>query len=388
MDLTDTDEVLAFAEEVRSFLAAEWSPDRSGDSQAERRFRAAAIARGYLYRHVPARYGGAEHPRDGRREQVIIDLFTEACAPRAVPGVGSALLVPTLLEHGTDWQKARFIPPILTGEELWAQGYSEPEAGSDLASLTTRAVRSGDGWIIDGAKIWSSNAHRARFMFALVRTEASPRHAGLSYLLIDLHQTGVTVRPIRQMTGADGFCEVRFERAVTPADWIVGAPGEGWKVSHSTLKHERDFVGSAAESRAQFDDLIRLARSRMTVEAGTGLADPVIRQRLAALEGRVEAHFCMGQHQATLAEEGRDAGALPMLNKLTGTLLMQEVWAIAADLLEEDAGVTPARERPGPRDTAQWAELGMRSLSRAIAGGTSNIQRDILSIRGLGLPKA
>jgi hypothetical protein len=159
-------------------------------------------------------------------------------------------------------------------------------------------------------------------------------------------------------------------------------------VSHSTLKHERDFVGSAAESRAQFDDLIRLARSRMTVEAGTGLADPVIRQRLAALEGRVEAHFCMGQHQATLAEEGRDAGALPMLNKLTGTLLMQEVWAIAADLLEEDAGVTPARERPGPRDTAQWAELGMRSLSRAIAGGTSKVPREIGELVPHGLKGA
>lgn len=385
MDLTSSAELAAFGKEVDHFLAGEWAPAKADDAGAVADFLSKGIAKGFLYRSVPRRYGGSEQPQDLFREQIVARKFAEAEAPRRSPGVGAPLLIPTLLAHGREWQRERFIPPIVRGDELWAQGYSEPGAGSDLASLTTRADLRGGRWHIDGRKIWSSGADRARFMFALVRTEAEAGRGGISYLLLDLQQPGVRVRPIRQINGAASFCEVEFTDAVTPADWIIGGRGEGWAVSTTTLTHERNFVGSAVELRALFADLIRLARGAPL--SGAPLADPIIRRRLAALEGRIEAHDASNLHQITLATEGRSPGRLGLLNKLSATSIVQEVWSIAAEMLGEAAGSLPQRESTGPRSAAQWAEFGMRAMSRSIAGGTSNIQRDIIARRGLGLPQ-
>ena len=260
MDLRYDARYESFRTEVRDFLASHWLK-KSGDGKAKReaaaRFRAQAVEAGYLYRSVPRAYGGSEQPVDLLKAQIIREEFTRMRAPMEVPGVGTAMLVPTLLEHGTPAQKERFIPKTLTGEYLWAQGYSEPNAGSDVASLRTRAELVHGEWIITGQKIWSTLAQFARFMFLLARTEpdAASKHAAISYLLIDLKQPGVTIRPLKQITGSAEFCEVFFDAAKTPADWIVGARGDGWRVSKSTLSHERSALGGANTSVTLFEKL-------------------------------------------------------------------------------------------------------------------------------------
>src|SRR5207302_763698 len=202
-------------------------------------FRLLAIGRGYLYRHVPRRYGGAGQAPDPLKSAIIAEEFRRARAPFEIVGQGPSMLVPTLLEHGTEAQKDRFIRDTLLGTVRWCQGYSEPGAGSDLASLRTRAVLDGGHWVVNGQKIWTSNAQDAEWMFALVRTEPEkPKHDGLSYLLIDMKTPGIEVRPLRQMTGDADFNEVFLENARVPEENIVGRRGQGWVVSRSTLKHE------------------------------------------------------------------------------------------------------------------------------------------------------
>ena len=165
-------------------------------------------------------------------------------------GIGTMMLVPTLLERGEEWQKEKWVGPTILGEVVWCQGYSEPGSGSDLASLKTRGVLDGDEWVINGQKIWTSGAHRADYMFCLVRTEPeAQKHAGISYLLIDMKQPGIDVRPLKQMTGTAEFNEVFLNDVRTPKDWIVGKRGEGWLVSRTTLKHERNSIGDASADR-------------------------------------------------------------------------------------------------------------------------------------------
>ncbi len=204
-----------------------------------------AVDAGYLYRAVPKRYGGSEQPVDVIRARVIREEFALCKAPTEVPGNGTNMLVPTLLECGTEDQKQRFIRPTLEGNFVWGQGYSELNAGSDLASVRTRAELVGNEWVINGHKIWTSQGGQATHMFALVRTEpGAGKHEGISYLLVDLDQPGVVRRPIRQLTGEAGFFEFFFDDVRTPADWLVGEGGKGWIVSRTTLAHERASIGS------------------------------------------------------------------------------------------------------------------------------------------------
>ena len=214
-------------------------------------FRQTATERGYLYRGVPRRLGGSEQVADVIKAHVIVEEFGRARAPREVPGNGVNNLLPTLLEKGSDWQQNMFIPKTLTGDYLWCQGYSEPGAGSDLASLTTSARLDGDEWVINGQKIWTSFARDAAYMYALVRTEPDqPRHLGLSYLLIDMRADGLDVRPLRQITGEMHFNEVFFDDVRTPANWIVGSAAKAGpcpdpRSSTSATRSEREPVGSA-----------------------------------------------------------------------------------------------------------------------------------------------
>lgn len=214
MDLNYGPEYERFRDEVRAFIADEWNEgSKRSDAEAVGQLRRRAIERGYLYRHVPKRFGGSEQEPDGLRAEIIREEFAAAKAPYQVEGIGVEMVVPTLLEWGEEWQKARFIPPTLFGEMVWCQGYSEPGAGSDLASLSTSAILEDGHWIINGQKIWTTNGHRADFMFALVRTEpdAPNKWAGLSYLLLDMNQPGVDVRPLRQIDGGAEFNEVFFD---------------------------------------------------------------------------------------------------------------------------------------------------------------------------------
>jgi len=390
MDLRFSEDYEAFRRELREWLAAHWPP-RGAEAElppAEQaaRFRERATRAGYMARGVPRRYGGAEQPPDVLRATIIAEELRRARAPGELRGIGPSMLVPTLLEHGAEWQKEKFVAPTLRGEIQWCQGYSEPGSGSDLASLQTRAELQGDAWVVTGQKIWTTGAHVADWMFCLCRTEPdAPKHAGISYLLIPMKQPGVDVRPLRQMTGGADFNEVFLDGARTPADHIVGRRGEGWAVSRSTLKHERNLIGDSRQSRALFKGLLRLARRT------GGLTDSGVRQRLAALESRVLAHECSSYRQLTCVARGEDPGPVALMNKLASTNLQQEMASLALDLVDAGALEGPPTDAVGMyqglTETSGWVSQYMWSLGLAIAGGTANIQRNVIAERGYGLPR-
>jgi alkylation response protein AidB-like acyl-CoA dehydrogenase len=395
MDLSYGDRYEALRAEVRAFLAASWPPRGDEAALGKRdqvlRFRRRAIEAGYLARSIPKRYGGSEQPADPLAAQVIRDEFARQRAPGEARGIGTMMLVPTLLERGDEWQKEKWVPGSVLGEILWCQGYSEPGSGSDLASLKTRAELDGDEWVIRGQKIWTSDAQRADFMFCLCRTEPeAPKHAGISYLLIDMKQPEIEVRPLRQMTGGADFNEVFLNGARTPRDWIVGKRGEGWLVSRTTLKHERNSIGNAELARMQFDALVALAR-RARRAGRPAIESPDVRQRLARIEGYVQAHVYSGYRQLTDDVRGRSSGLLGLMNKLNYTNIGQEIAKLALDLLGDDGLLDPTghEREPGepPRGSEGWLLHYMSSLGVAIAGGTANIQRNVIAERGLGLPR-
>ncbi|MGE0386333.1 MAG: acyl-CoA dehydrogenase family protein [Gammaproteobacteria bacterium] len=397
---------MAFQREVREFLAANWPP--RGEEAAlpageqRRRFRTRAIEAGYLYRNIPRRYGGSEQVPDPIRGHIIRQEFNAARAPREIEGNGVTRIVPTLLEHGNPWQRERFIGPAIRGEHIWCQGYSEPNAGSDLASLRTRAELVGDQWVINGQKIWTSRAHIAHYMFALVRTEKDvSKHAGISYLLIDMKQPGIEVRPLRQMTGGASFNEVYLTDARTPADWIVGERGQGWKVSRTTLRFERNQIGGPEQGVKLFDKIVKLAR-RTQRNGRPAIQDPEVRQWLVALEGFVRAHYWAGFHQFSRDAKGQSAGILELMNKFVQMhVIGLEAARIVQELIGEDAlllaqGAAHSGDEDFDPDQAQgaaragnerWVNYLLGSLAQTIGGGTSNIQRNIIAERGLGMPR-
>jgi len=397
MDLRFGEEYEAFRAEVRAFLREHW-PLRGAEaeltlSRQEQVFRERALARGYVYRHFPRVYGGSEQPPDALEDIVLDQEFAAVGAPRDIRGIGPAMLAPTLLDCGNEAQRLRFIPPTLRGDMRWCQGYSEPGAGSDLASLSSRAVQDGDEFVINGHKIWTSDAQSADYMFGLFRTEpGAPKHAGISYLLIDMRTQGIEVRPLRQMTGGAEFNEVFFSDVRIPADSIVGRRGEGWKVSRSTLKHERNLIGDPRFLRNAFDALVELARRR---ERGgrPAIEDAHVRQRLAEIEGYVASQEFSAQRQLTAALRGEAAkAALPtLMNKLYSTDTTQRITRLAFDLLGADGLIAPVPEEYGMgsrlRTPGGWVAQYMFAIANSIAGGASNIQRNIIGERGLGLPR-
>lgn len=383
MDLGFGPEYDGFRAEVREFIKANWPPaDGNLKSQEnERAFVVAAIERGYMHRSIPRRFGGGEQEPDIAKAEIIREELSRARAPSArIPGNG--LIVGTLLEWGTEEQKERFIGPTLRGEIIWAQGFSEPGAGSDLAGLRTKGELSPDGskWIINGQKIWTTGAHFATHMFCLVRTEPdAPKHAGISYLLVDIRQPGVTVRPLVQMTRQKEFNEVFFDNAETPADMIVGERGQGWSVTRSTLKSERSGIATMTWSLSMFRDLVKMARE-VERDGRPAIEDPRIREELAAIEAEV---MCLtySTYRATSHDvHGRDIGSFQTMPKLFMTELAGRISKLARDIIEDDF-----TDMGGAR--LKWIERFMISLSMSIAGGTSNIQRNVIAERSLGLPR-
>ncbi|HME71970.1 MAG TPA: acyl-CoA dehydrogenase family protein [Myxococcota bacterium] len=395
MDLRYSKEYEEYRRKVREFLKSHWPPsgEAAKGSEAEQatRFRALAISHGCVARSIPTTYGGSGQPPDVLKAVIIAEEFGRVHAPGDVRGIGASMLVPTLLEHGREDQKHRFIPPTICGEMHWCQGYSEPGSGSDLASLKTRAELIDGEWVVNGQKIWTSGAQIAQYMFCLCRTEPdAPKHAGISYLLIDMASPGIDVRPLRQMTGTADFNEVFFTNVRVPMDSIVGKRGEGWAVSRSTLKHERNMIGDAAGSRALFEGLLRLARETKR-NGKRAIDDPGVRQQLATIEGYVLSHQYSGYRQLTQAARGKDAGIAGMMNKLTSTNIGHSVAKLALDLLGDEGLVAPNNEARvmglPPRGHAGWIIQNMWSLGVAIAGGSANIQRNVIAERGLGLPR-
>lgn len=393
MDLDYSSEIESFRDEVRRFLDEHW-PLKGVEAELPRErgvalFRERAVEHGYFYRTIPKRYGGSEQAADVLRAQVIREEFAARRAPREDTRIGTAMVVPTLLEHGSQWQREKFIKPTLGGEITWCQGYSEPGSGSDLASLKTRGELVDGEWVINGQKVWTSDAHIAQFMFCLVRTEPdASKHAGISYLLIDMNQPGIDVRPLRMINGGVDFNEVFLNDVRTPEDWIVGERGEGWNVSRTTLKHERNLVGSSRRTLEALERLIKLAQES-TLDGRPAIEDEDIRQRLAELEGYVWAHQCSGLRQLTAGAKGEDAGLLTIIAKLYATEIGHKVSRIAIDLLGDD-GLLAADDLGlfgRPKSHSGWVANYMSSLGLAIAGGTSNIQRNVIAERGLGLPR-
>ena len=394
MDLSFGPEYEEVRKEVAAFLRENWSdPLQAGMKPDISAFRRLATEQGYLYRRFPRRYGGSEQPADVLKARVISEEFRRARAPGEMTGVGVAMLAPTLVELGTEELKQRFLPKTLSGDYRWCQGYSEPGSGSDLASLRTKGVVEGDEWVINGQKIWTSHAQHADFMFALIRTEPdAPKHQGISYLLIDMHQPGIDVRPLRQMNGGSEFNEVFFTDARTPKDWIIGERGQGWKTSRTTLKHERDSIGSADVAVDLLNKLIATAQSTY-VEGRRNIERDDVRQLLAALEGYVLAQKYSAYRTLSMNAAGQDPGLITLIGKLAGTEIGHMASRIAYELMGDEALTMPAPPRRaggkgGDRGTSKWVYQTMGSLGVAIAGGTSNIQRNVIAERGLGLPRS
>lgn len=395
MDLTYGSEMEEFREEVKGFLTANWPPakDAKNSSHADQiqQFRESAIAQGYLCRNIPKEYGGSEQPADALRGQVIREEFDAAQAPMEPRGIGTMMLVPTLLDRGEEWQKEKFVGPTIRGEITWCQGYSEPGSGSDLASLMTKGEIVGDDWVINGQKIWTSGAQHADYMFCLVRTEPdAKKHAGISYLLIDMKSSGIDVRPLRQMTGSSEFNEVFLNDVRTPKDWIVGQRGEGWLVSRTTLKHERNSIGGAAQTLSLLNALVDLAKSR-EIDGRPAIEDPGVRRELIEIEGYIRSHQYSGFLQMTKGLKGENAGVIQLMNKLVSTNIGHKVTRLAMELLADDGILAPDDRGLGltfqGTTTAGWISQSMASLGIAIAGGTANVQRNVIAERGLGLPR-
>ncbi len=394
MDLSYGGEAENYREKVKEFLDASWplegeEKELSFNDQCTI-FRRRATEAGFLYRNIPKKYGGSEQVSNPLHAQIIREEFSRRIAPTEARGIGTMMLVPTLLERGEEWQKEMFVERTILGEINWCQGYSEPGSGSDLASLKTRGELVDGEWVINGQKIWTTSAHEADYMFILVRTEPeASKHAGISYLLLDMKQPGVEVRPLRQMTGTIDFNEVFFTDAKTPENWIVGKRGEGWRVSRTTLKHERNSIGATSQTRAQFRNLVELARS-VELKGRPAIEDESVRQRLAALEGYILSHRYSGFRQLSKDIAGEDPGIISMMMKLYSTNIGNEVSKLAMDLIG-DAGMLAAGQSKilsVPKQKSQgWIGQYMYSLGIAIAGGTANIQRNVIAERGLGLPR-
>lgn len=324
----------------------------------------------------PAEHGG--HGATLAQQVIFHEEYARAGGPARVGYLGEELLGPTLIKFGTAEQQQRFLPPIRAVTELWCQGYSEPGAGSDLASVSTRAELAGEHWVITGQKVWTSLAVEADWCFVLARTEpGSRRNAGLSYLLVPMRQPGVTVRPIRQLTGTSEFNEVFFDGARTGRDNVVGAAGDGWRVAKATLAIERGVatLGQQVGFRRELDRLLAEARR------GPARDDPLLRDRLARAWIGLEV---MHAHAVrTLAGVGADAGAAASVLKLLWSRWHQELGELAMDVL----GAPSLLARGAPYDLDDWQRLFLFSRADTIYGGSSEIQRNIIAEQALGLPR-
>ena len=295
------------------------------------------------------------------------------------------MLVPTLLEMGTEAQKQAWIAPTLRGDIVWCQGYSEPGAGSDLAALRTSATVDGTDFVINGQKIWTSTADRADMIFCLVRTEPdAPKHKGISYLIFSMKTPGIEVRPLRTMTGGSEFNEVFFTDVRVPIDHVVGGRGQGWAVANATLKHERGMLGDPNQAESRLHAVARMMREE--VVGGERLIDnPVLMDRLVRLQGEAMAMRCNGMRILTSATQGQSAGMAGLIVKLQGCELNHQVAALAIDVLGELGVLYEGGAHL--RDGGAWQWKYMFDLGLIIGGGTAQIQKNIIAERGLEMPR-
>ncbi|MEO0981685.1 MAG: acyl-CoA dehydrogenase family protein [Pseudomonadota bacterium] len=390
MDLSLSPEYEAFREEVAAFLDANKdkapTPGDGGMKNPKRlAWQKLLIENGLTARTIPTEYGGYGAAPDILKSRIIAEEFARTGMQGGLAGQGISMLVPTLLELGTEEQKQAYIKPTLEGEIVWCQGYSEPGSGSDLASLTTKAHIDGDDYVINGQKIWTSTARQADMIFCLVRTEPdAKKHEGISYLLFSMDSPGIEVRPLVDMTLAANFNEVFFTDVRVPRTQIVGKPGEGWMVANATLTHERGMLGdpNAAKTR-----LLRIAElmQRETVDGQRLIDNPVFRDRLVALQARVYAMQANGLRITTSRLKKESPGLAGLIVKLQGCELNHELARLAIDAMGEFGLLY--EDSPYLRDFGEWQAKYMYDLGLIIGGGTAQIQKNIISERGLGMPR-
>jgi alkylation response protein AidB-like acyl-CoA dehydrogenase len=333
--------------------------------------------KGWIAPHWPKQYGGMGATLN---EQIIMTEELARIGAPQLPAQGLNHIGPILMEFATEAQKAQHLPPILAGTVIWAQGYSEPGAGSDLASLATRAMLQGDHFVVQGQKIWTTWGHHSDWMFALVRTDpqAQPRHAGISFLLIDLHSPGIRIRPIKTIAGDDEFSEVFFDDVIVPAGNLVGKLNDGWRIANALLGHER-----LATSNPQYP-LMALERIKAMARASGVIAEPAFQDRLAAASINVTALSALFSHAVELTNQKQSPGPESSIIKIFGSELLQTL----NELLIEAAGGHAAARNP---ITTAFGEVDVatsyfQSRRVTIYGGSSEIQRNVVARRVLNLP--
>jgi len=391
MDFDFTAEQEAFRKDVRAWLETNLPDDLRGRAFASSRADVEEVRRLRAWQKTMAEAGyvGMDWPREfGGRGASIVEMvilyqeMARAESPQLVNRGGVSMLGPTLMKYGTPAQQKRFLPKILTAEDLWCQGFSEPNAGSDLANLQTRAVRDGDHYVINGQKVWTSMGHVADWGFFLVRTDPNAaKHKGISFLLVDMKTPGITVRPLRQMTGEAEFNETFLDNVRVPVENLVGKENEGWAVAITTLAYERDLLTFIRHIslRNALHRLVKLVRER-----GRG-ADPVIRQKIATLWIGEQVLQLNAYRSLTKILRGGQPGPEGSTSKLYWSQIDQDLAQVATEVIGPASQVAPGSA--WAPDEGQWEFYALLAQASGIRAGTSEILRNILGERVLGLPK-
>src|SRR5882724_5922500 len=397
MDFTLTPEQQSFRDEVRSWLSrnlpADWASKAQAASDVPREA-AYDFLRQWQRKMYEAGFVGVTWPKEsGGRGLTFMEemILQEEMALARAPGVLNILAVgmagPTINAYGTEEQKKRYPPKMLSCEEIWCQGYSEPNSGSDLAALQTRAVKDGEHYVINGQKVWTSLAHLADYMMLLARTDPSaPKHKGITYFLLDMHAPGVTVKPLKQITGDAEFNEVYFDNVRVHESQILGGLNNGWAVGLTTLMYERLALGFGLQVRLRIalDGLVDLAR-RSTKNGVPATRDPLIRQKLAQMWIDTEVFKYTGARAITKLLKGE----LPGPEASSGKMMWVEGHQRLQELAMEILGPFGQLSHGSPWAVAEglWQHTFLRSRANSIEGGTTEIQRNIIGERVLGLPK-
>ena len=392
MDFRDTPEEASFRAELRAWFAAnlpEGWRDRTPevgrhDDAFLREWSRKLYDAGYVGLTWPKEFGGGGAPYT--HQGIYLEEAARADAPEHLGVIGLGMAGPTIIAWGTDEQKARYLPPLLSGEEVWCQGFSEPGSGSDLAGARTRAVLDGDEWVVNGQKVWSSYAHLADHCILVVRTDPeASKHKGLSYLLVDMHSPGVEVRPLRQITGDPEFNEIYFTDVRVPRESMLGKPGDGWSVAMTTLLHERGTLGfalTAALEKAVYR-LIDTARE-VGVDGTRPADDPVLRDRIAQHWIDLQALRYTNYRSLTSLVKTGVPGPEGSVAKLHWSEVNQRLTKLAIDLL----GPAGQLDGEGGFWDGYWTYQQLRSRGNTIEAGTSEILRNIIAERVVGLPRS
>jgi alkylation response protein AidB-like acyl-CoA dehydrogenase len=390
MDLRFTAEDEAFCGEVRAWLAEHTPREPLHSTVDKKAWHRKLFEAGYIGMGWPKAYGGREaRPIE---QAIVTEEMARANAPGSINWAGLGLVGPTLIHHGTDEQRERYLRNILLGDEVWCQLYSEPNAGSDLAALQCRADVDGDEFVINGQKIWTSTATEADMGIMLVRTDRdAPKHQGISYLIVDMRAPGIEVRPLRQITGiADEFAEVFFSNVRVPAENLIGEMNAGWRLAQTTLSYERggNLMGTVARLQQSFDRMIEITTASGQID------DPLTRQKLGHIKAEIEVLRYAALRILSTFEKGGKPGPESAISKLHYSELDKQVYALMLDILGPTGQMlsnvpdTVAYAPDSPNDPhGNWPYLFLNPFAETIYAGSSEIQKNIIGERVLGLPK-